>query len=116
MRNIMTAYQRLVAIAYSLVILMNAAMWLSLLLLLDRTQVITILHYNIYFGPDTFGHWYELMILPGVGLAVAVIDFALTTWMWRRDRFLAYVATAGAVATQIVLLISVILMILTNRT
>ncbi len=111
----MTTYQRLVTIAYSLVILVNAAMWLSIFVFLDRTQVITILHYNIYFGPDTFGNWYDLMILPGIGLAVAILDFALTSWVWKRDRYLAYVATVGAVATQLVLMVALILMILTNR-
>lgn len=115
MRINMTAYQRLVVTAYSIVILMNAAMWLAILVFIDRTQLITILHYNIYFGPDGFGSWYDLMILPGIGLVIALINFIMTTWLWRRDRFLAYVSTVGAVVTQVVLAIATALMILINR-
>jgi hypothetical protein len=111
----MTAYQRLVVIAYSIVLLANAATWLGILTLLDHSQVITILHYNIYFGPDGFGNWYELLWLPGIALGVAVLDFCLTTWLWRRDRFLATVATAGAVGTQVVTTVAVVLILMINR-
>lgn len=111
----MTVYQRLVVTAYSIVFFANAAMWLGLMLLLDRTQSITILHYNIYFGPDVFGSWYELLILPVIGVVVAIIDFTLMAWLWRRDRFLSYVATAGAIAMQFILLVSTALMITINR-
>ncbi len=115
MPNKMTAYQRLVIIAYSFILIANAVTWLAILIWLDHSQAVTILHYNIYFGPDVFGNWSELLFLPAIALVVSIIDFVLTTLLWRRDRFLAYASTAGAIGTQVVIMVAVALMIQVNR-
>ncbi|MFA6474746.1 MAG: hypothetical protein WCV88_00930 [Patescibacteria group bacterium] len=112
----MTAYQRLVLFGYPVAVLVNTAAWLLIFLAVDRMNPIIVLHYNIYFGPDIFGAWTDLFVLPGLGLGLIVLDFILTTWLWRKDRFLAYVATVGAVAAQATILVSVYLMVLINRT
>jgi hypothetical protein len=32
------------------------------------------LHYNIYLGIDKFGHWYEIFILPAIGLIFLIVN------------------------------------------
>ena len=35
------------------------------------------LHYNIYLGIDRFGLWYEVFILPVIGIVILVLNLSL---------------------------------------
>lgn len=35
------------------------------------------LHYNIFLGVDRFGPWYEVFILPVLGIVILILNFAL---------------------------------------
>lgn len=111
----LTAYQRLMSMGYLTAGLINACIWLALFFFIDHSAEITILHYNIYFGPDGFGEWYRLLWLPGIGLGILIMNLALTPWLWRIDRFLSNVLAGGTIFSQLVLLCAAILLIQMNR-
>lgn len=110
----MTSFQRLFSIGLSGTLLCNAASWL-LVFLIDRSQPTVILHYNIYFGPDGFGSWPQLLFIPGIGLSIAALNFSLAGWLWWRDRFLSYVLAVLAGFVQIVLVVAMALIINANQ-
>lgn len=111
---VLTSFQKLTSIGYSLAVIGNATSWLLLWWLVPQQAPSTILHYNVFFGPDAFGSWYQLFVLPAIGLAVMLLNGYGTWWLWRIDRFLSYSLTSGAVAVQVVVLIAVILLIRVN--
>lgn len=96
--------------------LCNAAIWLMIFFLVDRSVPTVILHYNIFFGPDGFGTWPELLVLPGIGAAVIALNYGAAAWLWQRDRFLTYVAASLALFVQAVLITATALVIAVNRT
>lgn len=110
----MTSYQRLLLSGCLVVALLNAITWLIAILWFDHSATTVILHYNIYFGPDGFGSWYNLLTLPMLGTVIGGLDLALAVWLWSRDRFLSYVATVTAALVQAILLTAISLLIQLN--
>ncbi|MBI4407833.1 MAG: hypothetical protein HY565_05050 [Candidatus Kerfeldbacteria bacterium] len=110
----MTSYQRLLLSGGSVAGLLNVASWLLAVLWFDRTAPTVILHYNIYFGPDGFGSWLDLLTMPGIGTVMIVINSGLAMWLWQRDRFLSYVMMITAVIVQAVILVAMLLLIKVN--
>ncbi len=112
----MTSFQRLLTVGLSLTLLCNAAIWLLIFFLVDRSTPTVITHYNIFFGPDGFGSWTDLLILPAIGGSVAALNYGVAGWLWRQDRFLTYVAASLALFVQIILVVATSLVIAVNRT
>lgn len=110
----MTSYQRLFLSSGSVAGLLNVVSWLLAVLWFDRTTPTIILHYNIYFGPDGFGSWFDLLTIPGIGTIMIIVNIGLAIWLWRRDRFLSYVVMMAAVIVQAILLVAMALLIQLN--
>ncbi len=72
------------------------------------------LHYNIYWGIDLFGQWYQSLILPILGLAILVINFILAIFLYSQKIMASYFFTISSVFVQLFLLIASILIILIN--
>ncbi|EKD78343.1 MAG: hypothetical protein ACD_41C00365G0012 [uncultured bacterium] len=112
----MTSFQRLMTVSISAAVLCNAAIWLMIFWLVDRSVPTVILHYNIFFGPDGFGTWVDLLVLPVFGLVVIALNYGAASWLWQRDRFLTYVAASLALFVQTILITATALVIAVNRT
>ena len=110
----MTSYQRLFLSSGSAAGLLNVASWILAGSWFDRTAPTVILHYNIYFGPDGFGSWFNLLTIPGIGTVMIILNIGLAIWLWRRDRFLSYVIMMTAVIVQVILLVAMALLIQVN--
>jgi len=72
------------------------------------------LHYNIYWGIDLFGQWYQSLILPVFGLIVLIVNFILAVFLYSQKSLASYFFIIAAVFVQFFLLVSTILMILIN--
>lgn len=112
----MTSFQRLLLVGLSVTVVCNAVIWLLIFFLVDRSTPTVILHYNVFFGPDGFGRWSDLFILPGIGVVVAVLNYGVASWLWQHDRFLTYVAASLAALVQIILIVATALVVVVNRT
>lgn len=95
--------------------LLNVPVWLLVIWYVPRDVSVLILHYNIYLGPDVFGSWYELFVLPGIGLTVVGFNLVLGFWMLRRELFLAKLIAAMSVPAQVVLGSALWLILSINR-
>ncbi len=54
------------------------------------------LHYNVVFGVDLIGEWWKVFYIPLSGLAIFVVNFGLSWWIYGQDkilgRFLTFIA------------------------
>ena len=86
------------AIIISLVLslLVNIALWALLLVKFWNFSEYVILDYNIYFGISLLGPWYQILLMPLLGLAAIVVDFLLAFHLYLKNllvsRFLVFVA------------------------
>jgi hypothetical protein len=74
------------------------------------------LHYNIPFGVDYIGSWYEVWWLPVLVLIFTITNCVVGFWIWRRDRVLSYFMLAGTVYVAVIILTALALITWLNRT
>jgi hypothetical protein len=72
------------------------------------------LHYNIYFGPDLFGPWYQILFIPGLGLCLLLLDFLFALYFFKKNGLLSYLLIGFALWAQIFLLTASSLIIYLN--
>lgn len=62
------------------------------------SDVLTVLHYNVYFGVDLLGSWWQIFMLPGVAIVFIIMDiwFAYRLYTGKRERIAAYLLLLGA--------------------
>lgn len=95
--------------------LLNGLVWLGVIWYVPRDLSVLILHYNIYLGPDVFGSWYDLLVLPGIGLVITGLNLALGFWLLRRELFLAKAIALMSVPVQLILGSALWLILSINR-
>lgn len=92
----------------------NIVMWLWLFWQTRDFSGHIALHYNIYFGIDSFGPWPELFYLPALGLLFLGLNLSLGGPSYEKERNLAYFLSGIASFNQIILLIALYLIIFIN--
>ena len=71
------------------------------------TDALLILHYNIYFGVDLLGLWWQVYLLPGLCVALFVGHFFLARYFYYRgERIAAYIFLLGFLLLAVSLLIA----------
>ena len=73
----------------SLVVLSQIFMWVYLAINIKPGIERVFLHYNIIFGVDLLGAWWKIFFLPASGLLVALINFSLSFFLYKKDKFLS---------------------------
>lgn len=73
------------------------------------------LHYNIYFGVDFIGRWYEIFIMPLIGTFFIAIDFILADIIYLRDKITSYFLTGAGAFIQILLLLAAYSVVMINQ-
>lgn len=74
------------------------------------TQLPVPLHYNIYFGIDLVGEWWFLYMLPAIGVILLLLN-ALIASLIKEAHLLRIILYSCVVISQIILLISLILLL-----
>lgn len=64
--------------------------WVLFLIKKIEQGPLTVLHYNIYVGIDMFGHSKWLYIVPGVVLALTLLNIYLAILLWTKQRVMSY--------------------------
>ena len=81
---------------------------------LAQNQPYIPLHYNIYFGIDRFGPWYFIFFPAALGAALLVINLLFELVFFRREHVLSKFFAVATVISEIILLVSVVLIVLLN--
>lgn len=96
-------------------ILSNLANWTVLALFIKPVDKTIILHYNVYFGVDSIGHWAQAYYLPAIGLVLLIINLILAGYFYlRKDRMASHILMITALMAQLSLLIASASLILIN--
>ncbi|PIT86206.1 MAG: hypothetical protein COU33_04435 [Candidatus Magasanikbacteria bacterium CG10_big_fil_rev_8_21_14_0_10_43_6] len=102
------------AIMMSLSLLMNVLMWGWLLWYIRPQSDLIFLHYNVLFGVDLIGHWYQVLTVPVMGLCIIVVNNVLGWFFFRKDKFIAYLLGAVVVISHVFLVLVAMLLVFIN--
>ena len=109
----------IVKITFILSLLLNIVTWVAVYLKLFPFSYQTefgqiFLHYNVYFGIDSFGSWYMAFIIPLVGLLIIAFNNIIAYIFYLREKFISYLLIIAQAILQAVLLSAAIFVILLN--
>ena len=93
---------------------LNLFTWGWLLFYIRPQDEPVFLHYTVLFGVDFTGDWYQVFLVPLGGLFVLLINMILGWMLFHKDDFAGYVLNAVSFLTQIILLVTSILLVLLN--
>jgi hypothetical protein len=93
----------------------NIANWIVLAVFIKPIDKTIILHYNVYFGVDSMGHWSQAYIMPSIGLILLVINLFLADYFYlEKERVASYILLMSALMAQLSLLVASASIILIN--
>ncbi len=103
---------------FRIVMVLSLLMWLALVVL-PTVRVVPIiygktavpLHYNIHVGVDKVGPWWQIYVLPAIGLALMIVNGFLSRFMWSRDPVLSYMLSAATLVLEILLFVAMIFIV-----
>ena len=72
------------------------------------------LHYNIYLGVDRFGPFWQLFLIPALGLGTIVLNLLVQARSRRRNKVLVHIFTYATPLILFVLLAAMSLIVLVN--
>lgn len=104
---------RVISLLMILSLLVNFSIFILFLVKIGFRQNIP-LHYNVYFSIDLMGDWYQLLVIPFFGLLVILINQSIVTFIYLKERMLAYFLTGSTLAIQILLLLASLAIIWLN--
>jgi len=87
-------------------VLVNAALWALLYFRIDITDEPIALHYNVYFGINLIGSWYQAYVQPIIGIIVIVANNFLAYVVYKRERVASYILIFVSVVIQLILFFS----------
>lgn len=111
----MKTWKRFVLACLILAPILNAALWLGVYWWLPHDAVALILHYNVYLGPDVFGQWQDLFIVPATGLAIIILNAVLALWLRRQAPFFNILLALASLLVQVILAVGFLLVLSMNR-
>jgi len=80
----------------------NAACWVALGFFIRPVDFPIILHYNVYFGVDVIGDWWQAYILPLISLAIMGLNVVLAHFFYNKEeRMVSYILLLAALLVQI---------------
>jgi hypothetical protein len=95
-------------------LLLNFALWSWLFWNIGPQAEPIFLHYNILFGVDYVGPWWQIAFVPATGLVIILINTLLGWLLSSKDVFLAHVLNFISVLIQVILLIVGYLLVFLN--
>jgi len=105
---------RLVKINLFFCFSINAVIWLILTSQIKNLTDSVILHYNVYFGIDLLGSWYQLFWLPAIGVAIIFTNFLFASLFLHKERILSYFLVFGSSLAQVIILLASLSIIFIN--
>lgn len=74
------------------------------------------LHYNIHFGIDTVGPWWQIYVVPALGLLFLLMNLIAARMAWRRDPILSFTIAGATMLIELMLLVAMIFIVFLNLT
>ncbi len=87
-----------------LAIAINLLTWLMLWKYVEKDQSLIPIHYNIAIGIDRVGSWQEIMLFPGLGAVIIILN-GLIAWLFRVETVLVRSVLFATVFIQLFILL-----------
>ena len=94
--------------------LIQIFIWVYLIWSVSPSQERVFLHYNIVFGVDLVGNWWQLLLLPAAGTAVLLLNTAFSYFIYKVDKFLSRLLVFWIIFFHIFLLMAIIALVRIN--
>jgi hypothetical protein len=91
-----------------LALLLNLLTWVYIRFVIEPSDELVPLHYNVIYGADYVDKGYYIYILPLTGLIVLGLNFALYRYISKKDLFAGKLLIGAALAVQVFLFIAVL--------
>ncbi|GEM_PF-4650513 len=72
------------------------------------------LHYNVHFGINYVGKWYEILFLPLGGFVLLIMNMMLTWFLYDRGSIFGYFLSFASLGIILILFVSIIFILLFN--
>ncbi len=95
-------------------LLLNFLLWLLFYFRIPIQVEPIVLRYNIYVGINLIGSWFAIFYLPLVGLGIIILNFLLAGLIYKKDRLPAHFLAVTAMACQMILLVTGVLLVMMN--
>lgn len=96
-------------------VFLNVANWILLAIFIHPVDFKIIFHYNVYFGVDLIGDWWQPYILPLMGVIFLTVNCGLAVRFYRqKERIASYILLLASLMVQIGLIIASSSIILIN--
>jgi hypothetical protein len=96
-------------------IFVNLADWAALAVFIRPVDFPLILHYNVYFGVDIIGSWWQSYFLAFTGSVILIVNAVLSYFFYgRKERIASYVLLLAALFVQAGIAIAAASIILVN--
>lgn len=102
-----------VSLIFSL--LLNAGAWGLLLWKIPFTEETVLLHYNVFFGVDATGEWFQIFTIPIAGVVIFLLNTLVMLRVKRMDLFMRRLFAVLTVLMQGVILLAALLLVLLNN-
>lgn len=100
-----------VLVILGLTLILNITLWLVLNKGIKPTAEPIPISYTI-FGINRWGRWYEVFILPAIGLFIFLLNLILSFIIYKKERFAIYLLLGAALVAQGFILISVLCLVI----
>ena len=94
---------------------LNLGNWLFIAFFIRPVDFLIILHYNVYFGVDLIGSWWQMYLMPLIGLLIALVNAFLGYLFYqRKERIVAHLLMLATFIVQVGISIAVAGLLLIN--
>lgn len=105
---------RLIFISLIVSAVLNIAVWLAIPIFFWNVKDFVVLQYNIYFGISSLGPWPMLLIFPACGLLVGAVNYALSFYLYLKEKTLSLFLASAAAVFQMIIFAALALIIYMN--
>lgn len=94
---------------------LNLISWVYIFLNIKMQSDPIFLHYNIYYGVDLIGNWYQIYIyIPLISIVILFINFLISYILFKRSIVLSYLVLSLNIFLQMLTLTSTYLIVQQN--
>ena len=96
-------------------LILNGINWGLIAFFIRPVDFPIILHYNVYFGVDVIGAWWQLYFLPAIGLIILIINTVLGYLFYQKqERIIAHLLMLATFIAQISMTVAVASLLIIN--
>jgi len=96
-------------------LILNGINWGLIAFFIRPVDFPIVLHYNVYFGVDVIGAWWQIYFLPAIGLIIMSVNTVLGYLFYqKKERIIAHLLMLATFIAQISMTVAVASLLIIN--